>query len=55
VLIISIFTLVYKLEFLFLVIIVNIPILREIFNYLSRYGNMFILNQDRPVVITQKP
>ena len=35
--------------------IVNIPILREIVNYFSRYGNIFILNQDRRVVITQKP
>jgi phenylpropionate dioxygenase-like ring-hydroxylating dioxygenase large terminal subunit len=34
---------------------VKIPILREIFNYFSRFGNMFILNQDRRVVITQEP
>ncbi len=34
---------------------VNIPILREVYNWVSRYGNRFIAHQDRRVVQTQVP
>ena len=34
---------------------VKIPIIRELFNWLSRYGNRVILHQDRRVVQTQLP
>ena len=34
---------------------VRIPVLRELFNYMSRFGNMVILRQDRRVVVTQEP
>jgi len=34
---------------------VNIPIIREIFNWVSKYGNRFIAHQDRRVVQTQVP
>ena len=34
---------------------VNIPILREVFNWASKYGNRFIAHQDRRVVQTQVP
>jgi phenylpropionate dioxygenase-like ring-hydroxylating dioxygenase large terminal subunit len=34
---------------------VNLPVIREVYNFFSRFGNKFILNQDRRVVITQEP
>jgi phenylpropionate dioxygenase-like ring-hydroxylating dioxygenase large terminal subunit len=34
---------------------VSLPVLRDVYNFFSRFGNMFILNQDRRVVITQLP
>jgi phenylpropionate dioxygenase-like ring-hydroxylating dioxygenase large terminal subunit len=34
---------------------VKIPVLREIFNWISRFGNRVILRQDRRVVQTQIP
>ena len=34
---------------------VQLPVVREIFNWLSRFGNRVILRQDRRVVQTQMP
>ncbi len=34
---------------------VRIPIVRDIFNWLGRWGNLFIERQDRSVVVTQRP
>ena len=34
---------------------VRIPVLRDLFNFLSRIGNRVIVNQDHRVVITQEP
>ena len=35
--------------------VVSVPILRDIFNWFSKYGNRVILNQDQRVVQTQVP
>jgi phenylpropionate dioxygenase-like ring-hydroxylating dioxygenase large terminal subunit len=34
---------------------IKVPILKSVFNYFSRFGNQFILNQDRRIVVTQEP
>jgi phenylpropionate dioxygenase-like ring-hydroxylating dioxygenase large terminal subunit len=34
---------------------VTLPVLKTIYNFFSRFGNRFILNQDRRVVVTQEP
>ena len=35
--------------------VVRVPILRELFNFISLLGNRVIVRQDRRVVVTQQP